>query len=173
MSVGESESPLITRDQYGLGASVYAIAANMLDEVNQREWLARDLPVYDVVVAPYWASLLLRAYSIELGLKDILRVTKLLPDKLTHDLFKLWNLLPEGYRDALAESAGVPEEEISFALGHYKLIGVKLRYGLSMTASTELPQTPAVIARAFPPFKALADTLILLVSPSYQEPRDA
>ena len=92
------ESPQTTPDQYGPFARAFTIAANLLQDVDREAWTARGLGPFDVPAAQAWAGILLYAYSIELGLKDILarRMETRVPK--VHDLVQLWERLTDEWR---------------------------------------------------------------------------
>lgn len=157
-----SRSPPIRRDRYGPGASIFAIAANMLDDVDPREWLRQELPPFDVMVASISASTFLRANSIELGLKDLLAFTNRLPARRTHDLIELWNKLDDDWTETLTEEAGVPEEHILQALRHHKDAAVNMRYSKPSGERSPESFTEATSEQDFAALKALADALAFL-----------
>ena len=116
-------------DNYALGARVYAIAANMLDDVGQEEWEARGLAEGDVRVAKGMGSMFLRITSIELGLKAIIDDKMGKPVRDAHDLAALWDRLTDKWRDRVADDMGFPKEEIREVLAQHRLASKALRCG--------------------------------------------
>ena len=114
------------------GARIYAIAANMLQDVDGEEWTARGLSKGDVMLARAKGSIHLRINSIELGLKHILDREMGRPVPKKHDLVILWNHLTDEWKEKVAEASCVPMEDIREALGQYKDAAVALRYGGSL-----------------------------------------
>ena len=123
------ESPQTTPDQYGPTARAFAIAANLLDDMDRKTSKAPGLSELDVAAARGWAATLLRVYSIELGLKDILAMRMRTSVDPTHDLVKLWNCLTDEWRTQVVEKSGLPVEDIRETLGRYRNAAVNLRYG--------------------------------------------
>ena len=81
------------RENYSIGARIYAMAANMLQDVDGEEWTARGLSKGDVMLARALGSIHLRINSIELGLKHILVREMGRPVSIEHDLVILWDRL--------------------------------------------------------------------------------
>ena len=131
------ESPQTTPDQYGPFARAFTIAANLLQDVDREAWTARGLGPFDVPAAQAWAGILLYAYSIELGLKDILarRMETRVPK--VHDLVQHWERLTDEWRERVAKKSGVPVADIRETLGRFRNAGVNLRYGKPWGEQTE------------------------------------
>ena len=134
-------------ENFGLGARIYAMAANMLEGVDEEEWKARGLSKGDVMFARTLGSILLRINSIELGLKHILdrEMGSSVPKK--HDLVILWNCLSDEWRKKVAEASCVPMEDIREAFGHYKDAAVTLRHGGSLGEQTGQPPVAEMIRK--------------------------
>ena len=156
------------RDAYDVAARTYAMAADMLEGVNQEQWKASGLSDGGLMLAPAMGSILLRILSIELGLKHILdrEMGKTVPRK--HDLVILWNRLSDEWKEKVAEASCVSMKDIREALGQYRDAAVALRYGgplgeratqppaaVKMRAHAVVPQKPAnaLGGRAHPPIK--------------------
>ena len=105
------------RENYSIGARIYAMAANMLQDVDGEEWTARGLSKGDVMLARALGSIHLRINSIELGLKHILDREMGLPIYIEHDLVILWNRLTDEWKEKVAEASCVPMEDIREASG--------------------------------------------------------
>ena len=135
------------------------MAAIMLESVDEEEWKARGLSKGDVMFARSLGSLLLRINSIELGLKHILdrEMGESVPKE--HDLVKLWNRLPDGWREKVAEASCVPMEDIREALGQYKYAAVNLRYGGSLGEQTGQPPVADTMRKHTAVLQKLANTL--------------
>ena len=86
------------------GARIYAIAANMLQDVDGEEWTARGLSKGDVMLARAKGSIHLRINSIELGLKHILDREMGRPVPKKHDLVILWNHLTDEWKEKVVEA---------------------------------------------------------------------
>ena len=147
------------RENYGVGARIFAIAANMLKSVDEEEWKARGLSKGDVMIALSLGSLLLRINSIELGLKHILdrEMGESVPKE--HDLVIFWNRLTDEWREKVAEASCVPMEDIREALGHYKYAAVNLRYGGSLGEQTGQPPVADTMRKHTAVLQKLANTL--------------
>lgn len=130
-----TRSPQTTGDKYDHTSRAFAIAANMLDDVDKEIWSARGLSELDVMVGAGLGSLLLRAYSIELGLKDILARRMQRPTQ-GHDLVRLWESLSDEWQETVAEGSGVGREDIPATLRRYKDTAVNARYGKSFGEET-------------------------------------
>ena len=128
---------------------IYAMAATMLESVDEEEWKARGLSKGDV-------RALLR---IELGLKHILDREMGEPVPKKHDLVILWNLLTDEWRKKVAEASCVPMEDIREALGHYKKAAVALRYGGSLGEQTGQPPVVDTMRKHAAVLQKLANTL--------------
>ncbi len=146
-------------ENFGLGARIYAMAANMLEGVDEEEWKARGLSKGDVMFALTLGSVLLRINSIELGLKHILdrEMGRSVPKK--HDLVILWNRLTDEWREKVAVASCVPMEDIREAFGHYKDAAVTLRYGGSLGEQTGQPPVADTIRKHAAALRKLASTL--------------
>ena len=143
-----ARSPQTTDDEYARAARAFAIAANMLDNVDEEAWRAQGLSKFDVILGAGLGSLLLRSYSIELGLKDIL-TTRMQRPTHGHDLVRLWNVLTDEWKEELAEGAGVPLEDIPATLRRYKDTAVNARYGKSFGEETgQAPNPDRMLADA-------------------------
>ena len=128
---------------------IYAMAATMLESVDEEEWKARGLSKGDV-------RALLR---IELGLKHILDREMGEPVPKKHDLVILWNLLTDEWRKKVAEASCVPMEDIREALGHYKKAAVALRYGGYLGEQTGQPPVVDTMRKHAAVLQKLANTL--------------
>ena len=135
------------------------MAATMLESVDEEEWKARGLSKGDVMFARTLGSLLLRINSIELGLKHILDREMEEPVPKKHNLVKLWNRLPNGWREKVAEASCVPMEDIREALGQYKKAAVALRYGGSLGEQTGQPPVADTMGKHAAVLQKLANTL--------------
>lgn len=141
-----TRSPQTTGDKYDHTSRAFAIAANMLDDVDKETWRARGLSEHDVMVGAGLGSLLLRTYSIELGLKDILARRMQCPTR-GHDLVRLWESLTDEWQEEVAEGAGVQLEDIPATLRRYKDTAVNARYGKSFGEETgDAPDASLMLA---------------------------
>ena len=147
------------REVYDRGARIYAMAAIMLESVDEEEWKARGLSKGDVMFALTQGSLLLRINSIELGLKHILDRETGEPVPEIHNLVKLWNRLPDKWREKVAEASCVPMKDIREALGQYKYAAVNLRYGGSLGEQTGQPPVVDTVRKHTAVLQKLANTL--------------
>ena len=168
------------------------MAAIMLESVDEEEWKARGLSKGDVMFALTQGSLLLRINSIELGLKHILdretgepvpkKVPKKVPKEVPkevpkiHNLVKLWNRLPDGWREKVAEASCVPMKDIREALGQYKYAAVNLRYGGSLGEQAGQPPVVDTVRKHAAVLQKLANTLADWAHPAIRlrqvEPRE-
>ena len=144
---------------YDRGARIYAMAANMLEDVDREKWMKRGLSKGDVVFARALGSILLRINSIELGLKHILNreMGRTVPKK--HDLVKLWNCLTDEWKEKVAETSCVPMEDIREALGQYKDAAVNLRYGGPLGEQSTRPPVANTMNKHAEVLQKLANTL--------------
>lgn len=137
----------------------------MLDDVDQGAWRERGLSDGDVQVASGLSSILLRAYGIELGLKDIL-ATRMQRPTSGHDLVRLWGRLSDEWRTKVAEACGVPAEDIRGTLQRYKNTAVNARYGKSFGGVTGHPPDRDRMMRDAQILQKLTNTLGGMAHPS-------
>ena len=112
------------RENYSIGARIYAMAANMLQDVDGEEWTARGLSKGDVMLARALGSIHLRINSIELGLKHILVREMGRPVSIEHDLVILWDRLTDEWKEKVAEASCVPMRRYS---GSPRAVQTRLR----------------------------------------------
>ncbi len=145
--------------KFGLGARVYAVAANMLEHTDQEEWKEYGLSEGDVMFALALGPIFLRINSIELGLKHIVNdeMGRAVPRK--HDLIILWNLLTTEWKKKVAEGSDVPMEDIREVLGRYKDAAVTLRYGGPLGEQSTQPPVADTMRKEAVVLKKLANTL--------------
>ena len=147
------------RERYDMGARVYAMAANMLQDVDGEEWKVRGLSEGDVMFALALGPIFLRINSIELGLKHILDREMARPVPQRHDLVILWNRLTDEWKEKVADASCVPMEDIRETLGQYKDAAVTLRYGGSLGEQTTQPPTAHTMRKHAAVLQKLANTL--------------
>lgn len=153
------ESPQTTPDQYSPTARAFAIAANLLDDMDRETWRARGLSELDVAAAQAWASTLLRVYSIELGLKDILAMRMRTSVAHIHDLVELWKRLTDEWWATVVEKSGLPAKDIRETLGRFRQAAVNLRYGKPWGDQPEKAARPDVMLNDVVVLRSLANLL--------------
>ena len=147
------------RENYSIGARIYSMAANMLQDVDGEEWTARGLSKGDVMLARALGSIHLRINSIELGLKHILVREMGSPVSIEHDLVILWDRLTDEWKEKVAEASCVPMEDIREALGPYKRASVALRYGGPLGEQTAQSPVADTMRKHAAVLQKLANTL--------------
>ena len=154
-------------ESYKLGTRAYALAANMLDAVNQAEWEQRGFSKGDAVVAPAMACTFLRVNSIELGLKALIddKMGQQVRDQ--HNLAALWDRLTDKWRERVVEAMGADttSDEVREVLAKYKMGSTALRYGGPLGVEDSNPPTPASMQRNLLILSTLANALADLVAP--------
>ena len=147
-------------EMYDLGARVYAIAANMLEDVDREKWKEYGLSEGDLLFALAMGPIFLRINSIELGLKHILDTNIRRPFPKKHDLVILWNLLTDGWKEKIARDSHIPTKDIRETLGHYKDAAVVLRYGgRPLGEQTTQPPMAEMMRKDAAVLQKLANTL--------------
>ena len=152
---------------YKLGTRAYALAAIMLDTVNQAEWEQRGLSKGDAIMAPAMACTFLRVNSIELGLKALIddKMGQHIRDQ--HNLAALWDRLTDKWRERVVEAmkADTTSDEVRKVLAKYKMGSTALRYGGPLGVEDPNPPTPASIQRNLLILSTLTNALVDLVAP--------
>ena len=147
------------REMYDRGARIFAMAANMLEDVDREEWRARGLSEGDVMFALAVGSIHLRINSIELGLKHILDRKMGRPVPKKHDLVILWNRLTAEWKEKVAEASCVRMGDIRETLGQYKDAAVTVRYGGPLGEQTTQPPVANTMRKHAAVLQKLANTL--------------
>ncbi|MCY4302992.1 MAG: hypothetical protein OXC68_14835 [Aestuariivita sp.] len=114
-----------------LAARCYAIAANILDTIDEDTWRQNGLSDGDVRMTKNLTTLFLRVNSIELGLKHILanEIKYPLPERDRHNLVTLWDRLTDERRHSLSQDSDIPMPNIRQTLERYKNVSVAARFG--------------------------------------------
>ena len=107
----------------------FAIAANMLDDIESETWINRGLSEDDIRLASSLAANFLRIISIELGLKHIINYKMQQDVEHTHDLYKLWKKLDVQWKNKISKKSNFPETKIQDVLERYKSAFENMRYG--------------------------------------------
>ena len=146
-------------ENFGMGARIYAVAANVLESADREELVARGLSEGDVMFALALGPIFLRINSIELGLKHILDSEMGRPVPKKHDLVILWNRLTDEWKERVAEPSSVPVEDIRETLGDYKDAAVALRYGGPLGEQSMQPPAAISMRKHAAVLQKMANTL--------------